>query len=344
MRGVFRQLAWRFAIVLWVAAPILGYWPHASPKSGQIGWWVLASLLVLAVGMAQPVRRTQASFGWGCGAVLVVIFSHLQGIGFVLAWAYQVSLVLVAAWVIAERGEFAWLRQAVLGLAWIQVVLVALECVGVRVFPVAGAWPNGSLTTRTGLSILWMLASVWSTRWRAGLFAMLACLTGSWTGGVALARCIWESGRVTISLLVAVPVWLALGHRFWWEKLASRVEVWSQMYWLKSAWIAGWGFLPLPVGFVSTDPMGSIGTGTQVSIYLNNTFLDWIGRTGVVGVGLLVGLFWWAGHRVTAPWRMWTLLCLCWAGMWQSAEVLPVLSLLAVCSVIGFSYSQEAVC
>lgn len=318
-----------------MAAPLLGVWPGASPKSAQIGWWVLASLLVIAVGMRAPVRRTLSGFGWAVGAVLVVVFSHLQGIGFTIGWAYQVSLLVVASWFLAERGEFRWIRQTVLGVAWLQVGLAGLELAGMTLYPTAGAWPHGSLTTRTGLAILWMLASLWSTHWSALGFAVLACLTGSWTAAPALVRLVWTTGGITTSLLVSIPVLLGVFARLWWDKLTSRVEVWSSVFWLQAGWLTGWGFLPFPLGFVSTDPTGAIGT--LPSLYLNNTALDWVGRTGLVGAVLLGGWLWWVARRLTAPWRVWTALGVGWAMCWQSAEALPVLSLLGLCSVIGIA-------
>lgn len=321
-------------------APILGWWPGESAKATQVGWWVLASIVVLAVGITQPVRRILRGFSWGLGGVLLVFFSHVTSVGWSVAWAYQVSFVLLAAWMIAERGQVHWLRQTVLWMAWCQVGLAGLELAGVVFFPIAGNFPHGSLVTRTGLCLLWTMASLWSAQWRAVVFALLACATGSWTGTVAVVRLVWLSGTVPFPLVVVVPGLLLGSLSLWLPKLVSRWEVWRQVYWLKEGWLTGWGFLPFPIGFVSTDPSGSIGRATQVSIYLNNTFLDWVGRTGVIGAVLLGGLVWWAVPRMTVPWRIWTVLGLCWMGLWQSAEALPVLSLLGVCSVIGLAQEE----
>ena len=344
MRDSLRPLVWRGVVTLWVMAPLLGVWPGSSPKSGQLGWWVLASVLVVACGIGRAVRRTVPVFGWGVGAVLLVLASHLHGIGFALGWAYQSTLILIAAWLIAERGEWAWIRQAVIGVAWLQVGLVILERFGVSLFPTAGAWPHGSLTTRTGVGILWLFASLWSPRRPAVIFTLLACLTGSWTAAFAVLALAWRYGQVTLPLLITVPVLLVVNSHLWWDKLAGRFDTWKRVYWLHDGWLTGWGFLPFPVGFITTDPTGAVGTGTQVSIYLNNTWLDWVGRTGAIGALLMAGLLWVASRQLTTSWRVWTFFGLLWVGCWQSAEVLPVFSLLGVCSVLGWSHPSEARC
>ena len=337
MHRAFRHHALRLATVLWVAAPILGYWPGATPKASQMGWWVLASIVVIAVGMTQPVRRTMPGFGWGMSAVLAVVFSHLAGIGFTIGWAYQVSLLLCASWVLAERAEFAWIRQTVIGLAWVQVGLVGLEGLGVQPFPVAGNFPHGSLATRTGLCLLWTMASLWSPPRSALVLALLAAATGSFTSTIALVRVICRSRTIPFPLLLSAPVWLVAVTPAWGPRFLSRWEVWTQMTWLQTSWLAGWGFLPFISGFVSADTTGAIGRLSSVQIFMNNTWLDWVGRTGLIGALLLAALAVWASRRLTTPWRAWTAAGLVWMGLWQSAEVYPVLSLLGVCSVIGLA-------
>ena len=107
-------MIWPWACRLWLAAPLVGWWVGASSRNAQLAWWTLASVLVLCVGWTQPPRREAKVFGGLVAVCLVVFLSHLGSLGTGLLWLLQAVLVLCAAALIAERGEFRWLRQALL--------------------------------------------------------------------------------------------------------------------------------------------------------------------------------------------------------------------------------------
>lgn len=337
-------MIWKVVCGAWVVAPILGYWPGTSPRHAQMGWWVLASILVCAVGMRQPVRQQTSLWAWGLVGCVAVFASHLTSIGWAVAWLYQVTLILLAAWLIHERGEWTWLKNTILGVGLFQGVVVLWQLLGgpTPYWSWPGGWLTGTLSARAALSILWGACSLLSHGRVAWGFALLACLTGSFAGSVpAVGRLLGQSRTIPMTWPIGAVGVLLLSHRLWWPRLLGRWQAMESLEFLQRGWVTGWGFLPFPGGWQSIAASGR-QAGLVAQLDYHNVFVDWIARTGMVGGLGLLALVWWVSKRLTSPWRRWTAFLALWAGSWQSAEAFPVMTLLGLVWLMGLA--QEAEC
>ena len=318
-------------------------WPHTAPRLSQFGWWVLASILVIvAAQFVEPVRRVRVFGGLLVGCV-AIFAAHVRSVGGALAWCYQSTFILTAAWLIAERVGWPILRRALLVVAWAQLPLMALQAVGVTLpWPAVITHPiTGALGSRAPLASLLAVASMLSPRRPALILALAACLTGSLMGWPALIRLWWQSPCKPWPSLWGWPVLAALTHRWWWPKLAIRMESWSSLSFLKGGWLTGWGFLPFPGGFWDDSTPGRMFLWRDY----HSMWMDWIARTGLIGGLVAVGLIWWIIRRLRVqPSWGWTMAMLFWIGAWQSAEAFPVLALLGVMGVIGLVTDKEKTC
>ena len=337
---------WPLVCAVWVATPILGWWSGASARNAQVGWWVLVSVVVCVVGMVQQPRRETRFWAWTLAWCVVVVASHLlAGPGWGVAWLYQATLILLASWFVHERGEWRWLHKTVLVLGLFQGGVVLWQLSGwTAPWPSAGSGLSGTLSQRAALSIFWGACSMLSQGKPAWGFALLACLTGSLSGSVpAVARLLWTSRTIPVTLPLGLLGLLALSHRVWGPRLLGRWQAMESLEFLQRGWLTGWGFLPFPGGWRYTDARGH-QAGLVAQLDYHNAFIDWIARTGLIGgVGLLV-LVWWVSTRLTTPWRRWTAFLASWAGMWQSAEAFPVMTMLCLVWLIALASNQETTC
>ena len=76
----------------------------------------------------------------------------------------------------------------------------------------------------------------------------------------------------------------------------------------------------------------------------HSTWLDWIARFGVIGMVVLIPLVRWVWIRTfskTAPWKVWSFILAVFAGTFQSAESLAVLSLLGMFWFMRLNKEEE---
>lgn len=311
------------------------------PRVSQLGWWVLASVLVIALGMTQGGQRRVSVFGWMLLGCLIVFASHAMSISGALAWLYQSALVLAAAWVMAERGAFRWMRHAVLAVAWGQLPVMGLQALQISLpWESLSSGVTGTLSSRSACAVLLGVASLWSGRGPALVLSVASLATGSLMGVPSLWRLWWQSPYKPLpAVVLGWPMVLVLTHQWWWPRLALRLGVWDDIWtYLHSGWLTGIGFVPFPSGFRDTTPLGA----PTMWVNYHCTFLDWIARTGLVGTVLVGVLAIWVSRRLTTPWARWTVGGAVWVGMLQSVEAFPMLGMLALVMVMGLA--QEARC
>ena len=334
---------WRVATWAWVLIPTLGWWPATPSRSACVGLWVLASILVILVGPTQPIRRpVRWPLAWLALSFSISLIQLATGPSWSLIWLYQSTIILLATWFVAERADWAELRRAVLVVGSVQT-LVMLGQLADLALP----WPSeteagGTFHHRAALGLWWAVCSLWSQgRWSL-YWAILSCLSGSWTGASVavfrvIAKRLQRAGWVPMLWPLAFVGGLLLTSSVWWPKLAIRLEVWSTLVWLKNGWLTGWGFRPFPTGFIET-----LSTGRQLPyLEYHNAWIDWLARTGAVGLLGLVGLWRWIFGRLTGR-SHWTAALVIWAGLWQSVEANPSLLLLLVVWLIGLSEERHA--
>lgn len=327
----------------------MGFFPDVQPKVAEFWWWNAASVLAIAVGMTQPVRyHVRHPWSVSLAAALGLFVIHSQT-AWASWWISQTTLVLVAAWIIAERGEWHWLREAVVACALFQFLAIAYQ----HDWPWPYARVGGTVGKRAPCSTLFAVASLWTSGWLSILLAYGTTKTTSYVGAVvAIGRWVWQFIRrfeaiglmatVGLGAFVAVREQSNLLHALRHE-VVPRLSGWSQTDWLgASQWVWGWGFQPFLAGFFDASPAGML----QQWVFYHSTWIDWIMRTGIAGAGLLAwALCWfWRRSRVVPMWR-WTFLLALWAGTWQSIEQFPSMIALLAIWVIGLSQTRkEATC
>jgi len=339
------EFAWPFSCYVWVAAPILGWLPNVHPSLSKVVVWLIASVFVIAMGMGQPKRRNARVFGWVLFGCLCVYLSHLSNVGMAFIWMTRATLVLSAAWMIAERGDFRWLRSSVLSCALFQIPVMAAQAFQVPLpWKNAGVFPWGTLMKRGALSILFGLASVWSQGIRSMGFALASISTLSWSGAVpAAARVLISKVQLNLIGWLSVAAAFFLSAPFWIPKVLIRLEAWKSVEFLRRGWLNGWGFFPLPGGF--QDDAGGSAAWAHSPLFreYHSTFIDWIARTGLIGlvISFLIGA--WIVKRVMecGPWSKWTLFLILFAGATQSTESFPFMAMVFLSFLIGLNQSKE---
>lgn len=343
-RDALRHL-WPWACRLWVVAPLLGFFPDVQPRQAEWWWWNVASVIVIALGWRQHLRRrSSALWGWLLVAALAMFLLHWQEAESG-AWVMQVALTISAAAMIAERGEFLWLRQAVIACAIFQIPAMLWQ----SHWPWPYARIGGTVGKRAPCAVLLALASLW-TAWPSS-FGLLwgAWLTSSWVGWpvaagrwvVAFIRRFQAIGLMTVaSLGCLAAAWVAKDIRFAWVyEVGSRVALWRSAGWGLSHWLRGWGFAPFPGGFQDSSP---VGLALSWRFY-HSTWLDWALRGGALGCFALALILAWICRR-TRPggsWRRWTVALAIWTASWQSLEQFPSLACLMLVWWIGLTWPTD---
>lgn len=157
------------------------------------------------------------------------------------------------------------------------------------------------------------VGSLWSTGWAAWVLAGGVCLTMSGTAiPIVLLRLLWPHLRykgLSVALVLLGGAWA------WHGALWERLEVWR-------GWAFSWsgiGFSAFPSGFQDDTALGKALEWRDA----HNVWLEWIGRFGLPGALVLVGVVAWLWRQ---RWRdPWTLALVLWVACWQSLEQFPVL-------------------
>lgn len=309
---------------MWVVCPTAGFWLGTHPRFAQLGLWMLASIVVLAVGMLQPKRRDCRLFGWLALASLALVATHPRQFEYGSIWLVKAAIILSAAGMIAERGEYRWLRQSVIGLAWLQVPVMILQATNVTIpWHSAHAGFAGTAIKRGACSVLLGAASILSTGWKAWTFCFLSAMTGSLTGTVpAVLRLMWRwKWLAAIGVLASAVIW--------WPRLMPRLSVWQNL--AEQTWnpLVGMGFGIFPLGF-QDDIGSSVYPASPLLRDLHSTFIDFTARFGLVGWGIICLMADWVVKSTTLHWQRWFLALALFAGLLQSAEAFPVMVVLAL--------------
>ena len=226
VRPLWRVLCW-----CWVGLPIVGCLPGVPVRLSVVWLQVVASLVVVACGMALPRGREvpQRTLGWLALMLVGLSLLHWRQPTQAFLWACQVVLVLSAAWQLLQHGEARWLRDAVCGCAGLQLVVW-----GLQQFHVPNPWPAhvwtktgwGTVGSVTPAAVLLALACLWAKGWRAVLFGAAGLFTGSGTvipvsaaKGLAscrgLPRCerlsLGGFGLVAIVIRISLRLFLVVG-------------------------------------------------------------------------------------------------------------------------------------
>lgn len=326
---VLRSLGWQLACWGWVASAIIGqpaWW-----------WWTLASLGVLAVsGIAPGVRRCSA-FGLLLAGCLAVYLIHArQPYGTAARWVLHAGLLLATAQALAERDGWPGVRRALVVCAWAQLPLMAWQVAGGALpWEPLGSGLTGSVQRRAVLAILLSVASLLSGGWQAAGLALASVTTGSLMGVLALLRVL--PARVRLWGLLGL---LGVGWPVALERLNLRVEAWQGASFLPRGWLTGWGFLPLPGGFQYDGGLGGIMARSVTSDY-HSAILDWVARTGIVGLVMLFGVCWWAWRHSRTTEARWLVMLAVWVGGAQSLEQAPALIMLLLAWWIALSTEPQ---
>ena len=312
-------MTWKLACWSWVSLPILGLIPGAPVRLSALWLSLAASMVVLGLGLVAPRQTGQRPiFGALLLAALgLAVCQWRQPTGAFL-WAWQASVLLSAAGVLAVHGEVRWLQQGVLGCAWGQVGVLGLQALHIPLpWPFFSDGMVGTLGSIRPVSILVGLAALWATGWAAWVFSAVGCLTGSGTVvPIVLLRRWWPYRTSRARWMIGfglVGASVALVPR-WSLALTERWEAWTT--WPMSWW--GHGLRPFPGGFQDDTPFGWAMHWKD----FHNVALDWVGRFGLPGFLVLLGMGWWVWRRKPDPW---TLAFVLWVGCWQSLEQFPVL-------------------
>lgn len=345
-----REWVWDSAVFLWVFAPILGFWENTHPRLAQYGLWVLASILVLAVSfLKRPVREVRIFHKLLLGCTLMFLM-HLSNFSLGSSWLLKTAMVLTATSVIAEREEFDYLLQCLKACLILQIPIVVLEVFNVNTpWQSAGEGFAGSLYKRPGLSLLAGAVSIWSDGIVAYLAAFMACLSTSFVGAVPAVLRLVDGTLKRFRLLYAGVLLAVTTIAFPWilsTRLAVRVETWEGLSFLKQGWLTGWGFFPMP-GVFQEDTGGTLGPlrmAHQVFSDYHNTFADWIGRFGLMGILVAFPVLAWVvkqTFRKPSNWKVWSFAFFIFSALLQSAEAFAVLSLLGAIWWIRLSQQEE---
>ena len=342
MSGRLGQLVWRVAVCGWVAAPLLGFLPDVQPKVAEWFWWTLASWIVLAVGMTQPVKRTAPQPWQGLLVISAVCYATSWWRPEAGRWLSLSIITILAAWMITERGEWAWAKWTVIGCAILQLPILWYQAH----LPWPYARIGGTVGKRAACAFLTGMAALWMPwRWSLPVFVYAAWLTTSWIGWpVALLSSAWRvlGRRGVVGLMATVSVFglavfVVRSHAISYATtgLADRLQLWGALDWLGSSWVWGWGFQPFLGGFWDNSVQGTL-EGWK---FYHSTWIDWLVRTGIPGA---IGLGWlgiWVVRRTRTPMLRWTLALVVWALTFQSVEQFP--SMLAVLMVWWMRLAQE---
>lgn len=328
-----KNLLWRLVCWLWVFAPLFGWWGKLHPIHAQYGWWVIASVAVLALAWLKPPVRKRSVISWFLTACLVAYLPHFNSFGMGLGWMIRSALVLSAAIAIAERTGWRDLYDALKVAFLIQLGVVLLKLFGVEVpWMQAGPGLAGTLYRRAGLSMLAAFVCIWSRKWLSYLAGAVSVLSGSLAGAVPaglylVSRLKSRMARWSLLGLGVMAAVLASGIRF-----QSRVESLAGLEFLRRGWLTGWGFFPMPGGFQEDTGNAFAVASVQLRNY-HSVWADWLGRFGVIGLLAVLPVIAWIVKetlRDRADWKIWTLILALLAGSVQSAEGLAVMSLLGL--------------
>ena len=320
--------------------PLLAWLPGVPQRLAMPWWWGISSFLVIGVGLRQVVlHRVRVTGCWLLGC-LAIFWVHQTEFGMASKWMTAMLTAGVAAHLVAERGTWTWVRQALLISAWLQVPLCLAQALHWPLpYLTLGLPPWGSLGDRIDLSILWGVASLISQGWRDWMFALLSMATGSWTGSVpAMGWVLWSRlparARPWVVAL-ALPV-MVVGARQG-THLSDRWLVWHNIPTWHANLLTGYGLLSFPGGFTYDDAVSKlIGVRDTHSVWL-----DWLLRTGVVGAGLLAAVLIWCWRRTVVHRRYGLWLLALWVGTWQSMEGRPFLGVLAWWWVVGLQEDTD---
>lgn len=359
----FNRLIWNLACFLWVAAPVISFWPGAHPRSSQFVWWVLASILVIACSFCEPPTYPAIPIALLMTAFACVFFVHGfflydgKRFGFATAWIMKTSLICAAAILISERSSWRFLFDCLLVLLALQIPILIAEYAGIKTpwyvksfyrgdgITWEGGRPNGSLYCRAGLSILAGFCSIWLSGLKSLLCGAMACASTSLSGAIpSIARLVYRPGRygrrvalggIGAFLLIA----LIFGARF-----SSRLEAWGNaLDVIRNHWLAGAGFLPIPGSF-REDTLGGAALGPVQFTDFHSTSIDWLARFGLVGLLAISPLMIWVVKRTFSqptPWKVWTLLFFIFAGSSQSVEGIYVIGLLGIVWLIRLAQEER---
>lgn len=313
--------------ILWVGSACAGWLPGAWAVLAQSWWWLLVSLIVSAAALSVPRRLSLRWSSVGMTALLVGVLGWLHRMPGTLVWVAQPFVKAIAGVLLVERWGWLPLRRAVVWWAWVQVAWWPMSWIGLA--PYAGGW-TGTLGSRHVLAIWLMLASMWSSRWRAWGLALASLATGSVTGLPALLRLLGLRWWLPMTWLQVTGV-AVLSSRWWWPKLSARWEVWTQaIALLPTHWVTGWGLQQLPVRFQEAAWSAQMGSRWAPGGDLHNTWLDVAVRGGTLGSLALLVVMAWAWWRSEETGTIWTWAAACWVMTWQSVGASPALWCLAM--------------
>lgn len=312
-----------------------------------MGWWLIASLLVISLGW---IRRkpavTAPIFGGLLLSILLFTFFHPEQIPIGSSWVMRWAVILSAASCMAYLEDLKVLRLAVLGCAWIQIAFMLLQAAGVEtIFRVAGSGVAGTLAKRAALSIFLGFASMLCKGRCAWLFAGASVVTGSLAGSVpAVAKLLFPlfmkaRGMGISAMAGAVLLLIPLG----WDRLLLRLQAWSEgPSFLARGWLNGWGFYNLPGGFTDENMARSIHDPMSLmySDY-HSTFVDYVARFGLPGLITLAAVMAWLFFRVRVGLELWLLGLAVWACAFQSAESFPSMMMLGVFLFMHLVYKER---
>jgi hypothetical protein len=291
----------------WVIVPAVAW--TVTP----LWWWTLCALIVIAVGLGERPQTDASTLGWfvfGCVAVYVV--HRAQPLGVAGTWITYMAIHVTALALIVERGDWRWLKTALLIVAWIQLPVIALQAFHVPVpWGSVGSGLTGTLGRRAIAASVLALASMWSTDRRlAWGFGLASLMTGSLMGVISLFKMLWKWRALLMPIALCCAI---LG----WSRLALRLDAWAGL-WPPRGLLTGWGFLPLPGGFAYTQ-----GTWNAAPFIISDyhcAVLDWMTRTGLIGMLIMVGMGVWAHDRWHHAVLRWSLVWCAWTLLGQSVE------------------------
>lgn len=319
---------WKVSCYLWVLIPVLGWLP-GIPQKLSFPWWMgIASIAAISAGITQPVIRKVKWTGLFLFGCLVIFWIHQTQFGVSSKWLMGVIIPILAAHLIAERGEWEWIKRAVFIAAWSQLPVLLIQKTNLtNPYLHMGPFPWGSVGNRIDLGILLGMTSILNQGVSAWLFAIASALTGSFTGYVVpvirLLIPIIQRWRV-LALLSLPGAWLFIKHGT--THLTTRFKVWHEMFDWKINMVSGHGFLNFPGGFSYDDSLSKLIAFRDT----HSVWFDWLLRTGVLGAIILAATLIYALRRSIKLNLLPLFLFVLWVGTWQSLEGRPLLALLGL--------------
>lgn len=334
------NVLWRCVQSVWVLAPIFAWLPDTPPRLSSIWWWLIASFLVVSVGITQRVVR-RASWIWAF-LIFSSFFAYLVHTTDVYAasWIGQVFIIGSAAVLIVERGDWQVLRKGIVVACLVQVPFMIVQGFGLEVpFLRAGGdnWPiSGTVSRRSVLSALLAVGCVCSGRVTSLVLATGSLFSGSWTGSIpAILKISFRYiKRLGVIGFVSVLTLFVASFNLWQAHFGLRWKVWSGMSWLS---LKGIGFDELKGGFREAHPLSGVLYWTDY----HNTFLDILARFGIMGMLVIVVFFSWLIKRRAN--LLWPIFLILWLCLWQSLEGSAVLSMLVVFMMMGIDQKTSEV-